>query len=104
MNQKAEELGMTHTHYVTPHGLHDDEHYTTASDMAILVRYAMQNGDLMAIVGTSKYTVPETNKQPERTIYNTNRFLSAKSQYQDFVWDVVTGMKTGFTNPAAAAW
>ncbi len=100
MNAKAAELGMTHTHFVTPHGLPNEDHYTTVRDMSILVRYAMQNGDLMAIVGSSTYTVPETNKQPERTIYNSNRFISAKSQYQDFVWDVVTGMKTGYTNAA----
>ena len=46
--------------------------------MSILVRYAMQNGDLMAIVGSSTYTVPETNKQPERTIYNSTA-LSAQN-------------------------
>ena len=100
MNAKIEELGMENTHFVTPHGLHDDDHYTTVYDMSILVRYAMQNGDLMAIVGTPSYTIPDTNTTESRTLITTNRFISPRSKYKDFNWDVVTGMKTGFTNPA----
>jgi len=100
MNAKIEELGMKDTHFVTPHGLHDSEHYTTAYDMSILVRYAMQNGDLMAIVGRPTYDIPETNTTEARTLTTTNRFISPKSKYKDFNWDVVTGMKTGYTSKA----
>lgn len=100
MNAKIEELGMENTHFVTPHGLHDSQHYTTAYDMSILVRYAMQNGDLMAIVGKPSYDIPATNTTEARTLITTNRFISPKSKYKDFNWDVVTGMKTGYTSPA----
>ena len=100
MNAKAQELGMSDTHYVTPHGLHNEDHYTTAADMAKLVRYVMQNGDFMAIVGTPSYTCPATKKSEERTLYNSNRFISPRSKNKSYNWDAVTGMKTGYTNPA----
>lgn len=100
MNAKAEELGMENTHYVNPHGLHNEEHYTTAYDMAILVRYAMKNGDFRAIVSTPSYTCPATKKMDERTLYNTNRFLNPKEKNKKYNWSAVTGVKTGFTNAA----
>jgi D-alanyl-D-alanine carboxypeptidase (penicillin-binding protein 5/6) len=100
MNEKAEELGMENTRFVNPHGLHDEDHYTTAYDMAILVRYAMQNGDFRAIVGTPSYTCPATKKMDERTLYNTNRFLNPKEKNRKYNWSAVTGVKTGFTNAA----
>ncbi len=100
MNVKAKELGMENTHYVNPHGLHDEEHYTTAYDMAILVRYAMQNGDFKAIVCTPSYACPSTDKMEERTLYNSNRFLNPKEKNKDYNWSAVTGVKTGFTNNA----
>jgi len=100
MNEKAGELGMENTHYVNPHGLHSEEHYTTAYDMAILTRYAMQNGDFRAIVSTPSYTCPATKKMDERTLYNTNRFLNPKEKNKKYNWSAVTGVKTGFTNAA----
>lgn len=100
MNAKAEELGMENTHYVNPHGLHNEEHYTTAYDMAILTRYAMQNGDFRAIVSTPSYTCPSTKKMDERTLYNTNRFLNPKEKNKKYNWSAVNGVKTGFTNAA----
>lgn len=50
MNDKAEELGLTHTHFVTPHGLDNSEHYTTAYELAKLTDYAMQNEKFAQIV------------------------------------------------------
>ena len=100
MNAKAAELGMDDTHYVTPHGLHNDEHYTTAADMAKLVRYVMGNKSFMKIVGTPSYTCPATKKSEERTLYNSNRFISPRSKNKSYNWSAVTGMKTGYTNPA----
>jgi len=97
MNQKAKELGMDHTHFNNPHGLNDEEHYTTAADMAKLVREAMKNEMLMKIVGTQSYTCPPTNKRSsEKILTNTNRFLSDG----EYHWDAVTGMKTGSTKAA----
>ena len=95
MNRRARELGMENTHYANPHGLHDEEHYTTAYDMAVLVRYAMQNGDFRAIVSTPSYTCPSTKKMDERTLYNTNRFLNPKEKNKKYNWSAVTGVKTG---------
>ena len=55
MNEKAAQLGMEHSHFVNPHGLHNAEHYTTARDMAILSAYAMQNPEFSEIVGTVEH-------------------------------------------------
>ena len=97
MNQKAKELGMDHTHFNNPHGLNDEEHYTTVADMAKLVREAMKNEMLMQIVGTQSYTCPPTNKRSnEKVLTNTNRFLADGAYH----WDAVTGMKTGSTKAA----
>ncbi len=104
MNQRAIELGATNTHFVNPHGLHDDNHYTTAYDMAIMAREAMKNDEFRKIVGQSSLILPETPKTPEKRIYNnTNRFLWSKSeiiyknQYIPIKYDIIDGIKTGYT-------
>ena len=95
MNLKAKEIGMDHSHFVNPHGLNNDDHYTTAEDMAKLAVEFSKNELLMEIVGTYSYTIPETNRSGSRTVTNTNKFLSG-----DMEWDCVTGMKTGNTSAA----
>ena len=90
MNQKAEELGLTNTHFVTPHGLDNSEHYTTAYELAVLTDYAMQNEKFATIVGTKSTTI-YINNYP-RQINNTNELLGALNG--------VVGVKTGFTNNA----
>lgn len=101
MNRKAKELGMDNTHFVNPHGLTDEEHYTTAADMAILTRAAMQNEALMKIVGTPVYTTSPTNKHKDGiTVETTNRFISKKEKSLASNWKYVTGMKTAV--PTAA--
>lgn len=65
MNQKAAELGMTATHFCNPTGLHDPEHVSTARDMAVLLRAAMQNEMFRTIFATARYTVPPTNLHPD---------------------------------------
>ena len=104
MNQRAIELGATNTHFVNPHGLHDDNHYTTAYDMAIIAREAMKNDEFRKIVGQSSLILHETPKTPEKRIYNnTNRFLWSKSeiiyknQYIPIKYDIIDGIKTGYT-------
>ena len=57
MNQKAQDLGLTSTHFVTPHGLDQDEHYTTAFELAKLANYALKNKTFAKIVNTSHYSV-----------------------------------------------
>ena len=90
MNKKAEELELKNTHFVTPHGLDNSEHYTTASELAILTDYAMNNETFKKIVGTKQTTI-YINNQP-RNIMNTNELLG--------VLDGVVGVKTGCTNNA----
>lgn len=90
MNKKAEELGLSNTHFVTPHGLDDSNHYTTALELAKLTDYAMQNEKFAKIVGTKSTTI-NINGYP-RQINNTNELLG--------VLNGVVGVKTGFTNNA----
>lgn len=90
MNEKAIELGLTNTHFVTPHGLDDANHYTTALELAKLTDYAMDNETFAKIVGTKSTTIYINNQS--RQINNTNELLG--------VLNGVLGVKTGFTNNA----
>lgn len=90
MNEKAIELGLTNTHFVTPHGLDDANHYTTALELAKLTDYAMYNETFAKIVGTKSTTIYINNQS--RQINNTNELLG--------VLNGVVGVKTGFTNNA----
>lgn len=90
MNKKAAELGLTDTHFVTPHGLDDPEHYTTAKELAIITDYAMKNKKFEQIVSTKEHTVCINGYT--RQISNTNELLG--------ILDGVNGVKTGFTNNA----
>lgn len=90
MNKKAEDLGLSQTHFVTVNGLDADEHYTTAVELAKIADYALNIDKFKAIVGTKAYTV--TINGYGKTIENTNELLG----YLDGVY----GVKTGFTNGA----
>ena len=90
MNKKADSLGLSTTHFVTPHGLDSDEHYTTAYELAILTNYALKNSTFAKIVGTQNYTV-NINGYP-KALKNTNELLGNLNG--------VYGVKTGFTNGA----
>ena len=90
MNQKADELGLENTSFVTPHGLDEEEHYTTAEELAKITDYALKNEKINSIVRTRTYTV--TINGYGKTISNTNELLGHL--------DGVYGVKTGFTNGA----
>ena len=90
MNKKAEELGLKNTHFVTPHGLDDNEHYTTAYELAVLTDYALKNEKFAQIVNTKTCTI-NVNGMP-RQITNTNELLGNLNG--------VNGVKTGFTGNA----
>lgn len=90
MNQNAENLGVSNTHFVTPHGLDHAEHYTTAYELAIITDYALKNEVFTQIVGTKTHTI--TVNGISRTINNTNELLGNLNG--------VYGVKTGFTNGA----
>lgn len=99
MNAKAQEIGMTNSHFVTPHGMHTDEgdHHSTAHDMAILTLYALKNPQFVDIVKQSSYTMPADNKKGETNVPNTNKLLLSEDTYY---YPNATGVKTGST-PAA---
>lgn len=90
MNNKCSFLKLTATHFVTPHGLDDDNHYTSAYELAIITNYALENTTFRNYVGTKNYTV-FINGNP-KTLSNTNELLGNLSG--------VYGVKTGFTNDA----
>ena len=90
MNKKAEELGLVNTHFVTPHGLDSDEHYTTTYELAILTDYALKNKTFEDIVKTKSCNININGEV--RNISNTNELLG----YLNGVY----GVKTGFTNGA----
>lgn len=98
MNEKAAELGCENTHFVTPNGLHDDDHYTTAYDMALITKYALQNDTFRSIAGTLSYTVPATNLADEtRELWNGNKMIYPTSEYY---YEYCEGGKTGYTSKA----
>lgn len=90
MNKKANELGLKHTHFVTPHGLDEEEHYTTAYELAKITDYALNIDKFAEIVRTKHYTV--TINGNSKTLNNTNELLGNLNG--------VYGVKTGFTNGA----
>ncbi len=95
MNEKAELLGMTGTHYVSPHGKDEDGHLTTARDMGKLAMYAMQNPTFMEIVGTETFNVPIQNA---KELKNTNYLI--REDEADKYYPYANGMKTGSTPEA----
>lgn len=92
MNKKAEELGMSHTHFVTPNGLDADGHYSTAEDMCRLAAYAIRNNDFLAVVQTKSYSFSDIHGKHHYSLSNKDAFLS--------FYDGALGIKTGFTNKA----
>ena len=90
MNKKASDLGLSSSHFVTPHGLDDDDHYTTAYELAKIADYALKNDVFAKIVKTSNYTISINGNS--KNLHNTNELLG----YLDGVY----GVKTGFTNGA----
>jgi D-alanyl-D-alanine carboxypeptidase (penicillin-binding protein 5/6) len=96
MNSKAKELGATNTNFVNPNGLHNDNHYTTARDLAMIAKYAMTLDKFRSVVKEVKYTIPKTNKQDERNyITNSNKLIW--KTYDKFRYEYATGIKTGYT-------
>ena len=79
MNAQAKAWGMKNTHFVNTHGLTDENHYTTASDMAILAQKVFADSRLMPYLSASSYTLPESNMNPSRTLITTNQLMRMNS-------------------------
>ncbi len=99
MNDKAKSLGLENTHFVNPHGLHDEQHYTTAHDMARLAQEAMKNDTFRSIVECAHIYLPATNMSDKRYFINTNNLVS-RMRYPYYFYDKATGIKTGSTDQA----
>lgn len=92
MNHRAQALGLRDTHFTNPHGLHHDNHYSTAYDQVIIAREGLKNTDFADIVATSEAIIPWPGKPWSRKLPNRNRLL--------LWWDRCDGVKTGYTRQA----
>ena len=97
MNTKLNELGLEDTHFTNTYGLHDDNHYTTAHDLAFLMKYCLQNETFRKISGQASCAIPATNMSGPRKYDSTNQLLIAGNEYY---YQYVFSGKTGFTSQA----
>ena len=99
MNERAYELGCTHTHFMNPHGLHNESHYTTARDLSLIVQAALKSENFRTITNTAEYTLPATNLSDERVLKTTNMLIFQNSGNR-YYYPKAIGIKTGYTTPA----
>lgn len=98
MNERAAQIGAVNTHFANAHGLHDDDHYTTAYDLALITRYASHNPTFMTYYGAGTHTIPATNLQPIARPFTNYQYMTVKeSQFYD---PAVLGGKVGYTREA----
>lgn len=101
MNQAAKDAGAVHSNFVNPHGLHDDNHYTTAYDLYLIFHELVRFDEFLSIIKTSEYTVTykDAAKEPvTKTFLTTNRYLKGTEDAPEGI--TVLGGKTGTTNKA----
>ncbi|SHH94769.1 D-alanyl-D-alanine carboxypeptidase family protein [Clostridium grantii] len=95
MNERAKELGCTNTNFVNPHGLYDENHRTSAHDLALILKELSSHPEYIEIAKTPMYYIEPTNKQTEqRPIWNKNRLIQSSDKY--YYADALAG-KTGYT-------
>ena len=102
MNAKAEELGCQNTHFNNSNGLPDEDHYTSAYDMALISRAAYAIPKFAEIVGTKSYTIPPTNKHSESTPLNNHHCMLHYYKTNQYIYEYCLGGKTGYTVVAGA--
>ena len=95
MNARAAEIGCVNTHFVNASGMPDENHYTTAHDMALIFREAIKNQDFLDIIGTQSFTIDPTNMNPESRTYSTHHALVAQGAPE--YYEGCFGGKTGVT-------
>ncbi len=100
MNSKAKEIGCMDSNFANPSGIHDENLYSTAHDLSLIARYAMNIKTFRKIVNTSSYTLPSTSVYPndDRVLTLSNYLMN--SNYKDYYYEYATGVKTGYTNAA----
>lgn len=97
MNDRAIALGLKNTHFVNANGLPDENHYTSAYDLAIIAKECFQNESLATISGSTRYVIPPTNKQVEERILDNHHLMLPGFKY---AYDGVVCGKTGYTSAA----
>ena len=99
MNEKAIEIGCTNTNFLNANGMHDDNHYTTATDLAKIALYCLENETFVKIIQTETYTMPATDQYPytDRTLKNTCALIGNDGKYY---YQYAIGGKTGYTSQA----
>jgi D-alanyl-D-alanine carboxypeptidase (penicillin-binding protein 5/6) len=97
MNTKIHELGLSNTHFTNAFGMHDDNHYTTAQDLAIIMQYCMKNEDFRKLAGSASCAIPATNQYGTRKYTSTNELIIPNSSNY---YPYLTAGKTGYTSQA----
>ena len=100
MNQRAYELGCLNTHFSNPHGLHDESHYTTARDHAIITQAALKSENFRQIVDTYEYKLPDDNMRQNLPKLKTTNMLIYQSMSNSLYYPRAHGIKTGYTSQA----
>lgn len=105
MNTRAKELGAQNTHFVNANGLHEDDHYSCAYDLAIFAKYAMDHFPVFRdIVATSHFRLPASNKytSDDRYFLNSNQLIipNSSNSSKNYYYPYATGLKTGYTSAA----
>ena len=102
MNKKVEELGLTNTHFTNPSGMHNENHYTTAYDLAIIMKYCMNNSTFRNLSGLKYCIIPATNKYDERVFNTTNELLISNNSEvsSNYYYKYAISGKTGYTTQA----
>ena len=98
MNETAEELGCKNSHWMNTHGLHDEQHYTSARDMALIGAAAFQHEDFRKITGTYQHVIPETNITAEKRYVHQNHKMLR--DWDSRYYEYCVGGKTGYTDQA----
>lgn len=101
MNERAEELGCTDTHFENPHGITVKNHYTTANDLARIAVEALKHQQFYEVCNTAEYTVAATDMSPSRNLNNSNALINRDSVYgEKYYYEYAFGIKTGHTDAA----
>ncbi len=97
MNLFLKKIGCENTHFMNPHGLHHPDHYTTAYDLALIAKKALESAFFREIVSSLAYVYPQTNRSKEKRISHNNRLIKQSSE---FYYPNAIGIKTGYTKYA----
>lgn len=99
MNQRAAQIGCTNTHFTNSSGLPDENHYSSAKDMALIFREGLKNEAFRSVIGDADYTIQPTNMTSDKRVFHTHHPMFAPES--DIYYQGCIGGKTGFTNLAA---